>query len=314
MIMTTEIQEAKAQEMSSPNGGSGFNNADSFALIQRQATLLSASTLVPKQFQGAQNLPNCVIALNMAQRIGADPLMVMQNLYVVHGNPSWSAQFLIASFNDCGRFSAIRYEWSGEEGTDSYGCRATAIEKESGMELRGPVITIQTAKKEGWYDKKGSKWQTIPDLMLMYRSAAWLVRTHAPEIAMGLKTVDENEDIGPDVIEVSGASRSEQIANLLTKAEAEPEAPAEVASTDPDANPYIDVEPFEGESANAYVKRINRSIGESADTGYLDYVVLSAGTLEQDGFLVDMQHGALTKAVNDRSEELKRLNEKGRLV
>ena len=37
-----------------------------------------------------------LIAQNMARRMGADLLMVMQNLYVVHGRPGWSAQFLIA--------------------------------------------------------------------------------------------------------------------------------------------------------------------------------------------------------------------------
>jgi hypothetical protein len=171
----------------------GFSNSQSFELVQRAARLLAASTLVPKEY--TQNLPNCVVALNMAQRIGADPLMVMQNLYVVHGRPGWSAQFLIASFNQCGRFSAIRYIWSGTEGKDDWSCQAWAVEKETGEKITGPVISIALAKKEGWDAKNGSKWKTIPQLMLMYRAAAWLVRTHAPEIAMGLQTAEELHDV-----------------------------------------------------------------------------------------------------------------------
>jgi hypothetical protein len=125
----------------------------------------------------------------------ADALMVMQNLYIVHGRPGWSAQFLIATFNQCGRFSALRYEFFGTKGKDDWGCRAWAIEKDTGEKIVGADIDIALAKKEGWYSKSGSKWQSMPQQMLMYRSAAWLVRAYAPEIAMGLPTADELADV-----------------------------------------------------------------------------------------------------------------------
>jgi len=178
--------------------GVGFDSASGFALLQRGASLLSASSLVPKDYQG--NLPNCVIALNMASRMGADPLMVMQNLYVVHGRPGWSAQFLIATFNQNGRFSAIRYEWKGEPGDDAWGCRALAIEKETGEKLAGSWITWKLVKAEKWNERNGSKWLTMPEQMFMYRSAAWFIRAYAPEIAMGLRTAEEHED---DIIDVT---------------------------------------------------------------------------------------------------------------
>jgi hypothetical protein len=171
----------------------GFNTLKGFELLQRGANALSKSTLVPQSFQN--NLANCMIALNMANRLGADELMVMQNLYVVHGRPGWSAQFLIATFNQCGRFSAVRYRYFGTPGTDGYGCQAYATELASGEKIEGPRITIELAKAEGWYGKNGSKWKTMPDLMLMYRAAAWMIRTHAPEISMGLQTAEELNDV-----------------------------------------------------------------------------------------------------------------------
>lgn len=171
----------------------GFDNLQGFELMQRGAKALAASSLIPENFRG--NLPNCMIALELAQRIGASPLLVMQHLYIVHGKPGWSAAFMIASFNQCGRFSAIRYRWSGTEGKEDWGCQAWAKEKATGEEISGPVITIKLAKLEGWYDKNGSKWKTMPQLMLMYRAASWLVRTHAPEISMGLQTVEELGDV-----------------------------------------------------------------------------------------------------------------------
>lgn len=196
--ITTEEMKAKENLPATVEADTraGFGSRIALDIIQRAGRLLATSDMVPKQYQG--NLANCVIALNMAQRIGADPLMVMQNLYMVHGRPSWSSQFLIATFNSCGRFSAIRYEFAGTPGQDDYGCRAYAVEKETGETLYGSFITIELARKEGWYGKSGSKWQTMPQQMLMYRAASWFVRAYAPEIAMGLHTTEELRDAGPD--------------------------------------------------------------------------------------------------------------------
>ena len=171
----------------------GLTDSASFELAQRVAKCFAMSTLVPKDYQN--NLPNCVIALNMASRMGADPLMVIQTLHIVHGRPGWSAQFLIATFNKCGRFSAIRYEFTGQEGSDLWGCRAKATELATGEVLAGTTVTIAMAKKEGWFTKNGSKWQTMPEQMLMYRAASWFVRAYAPEIAMGLQTAEEMRDV-----------------------------------------------------------------------------------------------------------------------
>jgi len=171
----------------------GLIDSMGFELAQRAAKLLASSDLVPKQYQG--NIPNCVIALNMAARVGADPLMVMQNLILIHGRPTWSSQFLIATVNTCGRFSALRYEFFGEEKTDERGCRAWAVEKETNEKLVGTDITIGIAKKEGWFGKNGSKWQSIPQQMLMYRAGSWWCRAYAPELSMGLHTAEEVGDI-----------------------------------------------------------------------------------------------------------------------
>lgn len=181
----------------------GFQSAEGFELLQRQAKMFTHSTLVPQQFQGEQNMGNAIIALEMATRMNASPLMVMQNLYIVYGNPGWSSKFLIATFNQCGRFEAIKYKPTGEKGTDSQGIIAYTREKGSDEIIAGPEVTITLAKQEGWYDKKGSKWKTMPDQMLRYRAAAWLIRTTAPEISMGLQTADEIIDVEGKVIDTA---------------------------------------------------------------------------------------------------------------
>lgn len=179
----------------------GFKSYEGFNLLQRMTKLFNTSTLVPEHFRGEKNFGNCAIALNMAQRLNADPLMVMQNLYVVYGNPGWSSKFMIAMFNQCGRYTSIKYKATGKPGTDTQGIIAYSTEKMTGETIEGPEVTIAIAKKEGWYSKNGSKWQTMPDQMLRYRAAAWLIRTTAPELSMGLQTEDEIVDVTPDPIE-----------------------------------------------------------------------------------------------------------------
>lgn len=211
-----------------------FTPRDEFELAQRKAKLYASSTLVPQDFR--DNVANCLIAMNMARRIGADDLQVMQNLYVVHGKPGWSAQFLIAAFNQSGKFSALRYEWQGKQGDKdgAWGCRAYAIERATGERIEGPWVTWKMVEAEGWSKKSGSKWLTIPDLMFHYRAAAFFIRTHAPEIAMGLQTVEE---IG-DIIDVtpepeSRPSRVESLKEALreqSKEETEQRAAAETPS------------------------------------------------------------------------------------
>lgn len=224
----------------------GFGSSQGFEQLQRAAKLLASSTLVPKEYQG--NLPNCVIALNMANRIGADPLLVMQNLYLVHGRPGWSSQFLIATFNQCGRFSAMRFEFTDEQGKADWGCRAWATEKSTGERIEGSWITMAMAKAEGWVDKPGSKWKTMPQQMLQYRAASFLVRAFAPELSMGLQTTDELQDVGElRTVTVTQTSRAPEMLQQIEQ-ELAGAAPVETRA---DGGPDITAQEIHDAIANA---------------------------------------------------------------
>ena len=168
-----------------------------FETAQRLAKALASSSIVPKDYQN--NIANVLVAMEYAHRLGASVLAVMQNLDVIHGRPALRATFLMGTVNASGRFTPIRYRWQGEPGSDEWGCRAVAKDRETGEECVGPLITIGLAKREGWYNKAGSKWQTIPELMLMYRAGAWWARVYCPELALGLHTTDELEDMAAPV-------------------------------------------------------------------------------------------------------------------
>jgi len=164
-----------------------------FDMLQRQAKMFSASTLVPKEFQG--NIANCAIAINIAKRLGTDPFMTIQNVDVIHGRPSFRATFLIAMVNSSGRFEPLQFKMEGTEGSPDRSCIAWAKSKDDGSILEGPKITLAMAKAEGWSTKSGSKWITMPELMLRYRSAAFFARLYAPDITLGMMTADEAQDV-----------------------------------------------------------------------------------------------------------------------
>jgi hypothetical protein len=171
--------------------GSLFFDIDKFEHAQRVAKVLATSTLVPEHFRN--NLGNCVIALNYADRIKADPFMVLQNMFVVHGKPGIEAKLVIALVNQSGRFEPLQFK----EEADS--CIAYAKEIKSGKVLEGPIVTIAIVKAEGWLDKPGSKWKTMPQIMFRYRAATFFARTYCPEVLLGMQTKEELEDVIVDL-------------------------------------------------------------------------------------------------------------------
>lgn len=192
---TNGTEQTQTYEVATVEQGSSdvFINSQAFEHAQRVAMMLSKSELVPTTFQN--KVQNCMIALEMATRMKASPLMVMQNLYIVHGRPAWSSQFLIATLNASGRFSALRYE--DDPKTDGGRTRAYAKDLKSGEMCYGAWVSMKMAEAEGWASKNGSKWKTMPELMMRYRSAAFFTRQFAPEVSMGFPTTEEVYDIEP---------------------------------------------------------------------------------------------------------------------
>ena len=258
----TTLAQARVAKPAAPVVA-GFFDTDGFALVQRVAKAFSSSGLVPTQYQGENGIANCMIALNMAQRMNADPMMVMQNLYMVHNQPAWSSKFLIATVNACGRYTSLRYEWKNDDKpeSDEYGCRAWAIERETGERLNGIWVTWKMVKAEGWHSKNGSKWKTMPDQMFMYRAASFWVRTNAPELSMGFQTQEEvmdTLDAGQDadgriVVDIESLRTAAQEKKTTRKPDAqdvdmkEPEQKQEQGTPESETKSAKNVDPETGE-------------------------------------------------------------------
>ena len=145
--------------------------------------MFASSSLVPQAYQGKPM--DCTIAVDMANRMGVSPMMVMQNLLFVQGKPQWSGQACTSMIMASEKYKNVHHVYTGERGTDSWGCYLEADKVDTGETVKGAEVTIQMAKDEGWYGKNGSKWKTMPELMLAYRASAFFARVHIPNSPMG---------------------------------------------------------------------------------------------------------------------------------
>lgn len=202
------------------------------------ADVLSRSKIIPDTFQG--NPASVLIALDMSNRMRRNPLEVMQAMYIVHGKPSFSSSFLISLINSCGYYEPLRFRFSGEG--ESRSCVAWTVDKRTGEKVEGPVVSIDMAKAEGWYGKQGSKWKTMPEVMLRYRAASFFSRTYCPDLTGGFHSQEEAMDIAeserPDIGLLSGKDLQSQIVGEIEPAMEAPVQQQHLAPIDP-----IPVEP-----------------------------------------------------------------------
>lgn len=182
-----------------------FSSAENFKNIFDIGKMFASSQLVPQNYQGKPM--DCTIAVDIANRMGVSPMMIMQSLYVVKGKPQFSGQACMSFIRASKEFKNVRPVYTGEKNTDSWGCYIRAEDRNTGEEVKGTEITIAMARAEGWYskpDKYGketSKWQTMPEQMLAYRAAAFFARVYIPNALMGVAVEGEVEDIAkPETI------------------------------------------------------------------------------------------------------------------
>lgn len=200
-----------------------------FNLMQREARLFATSPLIPEHLRKGgpeQAMANCYIALKMARTMGEDALVVLQNIHVVSGKAGFASQYMIARANASGVFKG-RINWR----IDKSNPQNLAVTAFATLADTGDVVEftcdMAMAQAEGW--TKNPKYKTMPEVMLRYRSAAFLIRFYAPDVMLGYQTAEEVEDV---VVAAAPASAPLSAAMLLEQA-----APAEEAVVEDVAQP-----------------------------------------------------------------------------
>lgn len=170
-----------------------WNDAELMNMSFRTAQIIAGTSIIPQQYRGKPG--DCLIAIDMANRMGISPIMVMQSSQVVQGNFTWRGTACRALIDGCGKFKNSRYVMVGKANTDTWGCRLVATRTRTGEVVSGPTVTMKMALDEGWVHKNGSKWKTMPELMMRYRAASFFAKTECPEVLMGFQTAEEQMDI-----------------------------------------------------------------------------------------------------------------------
>lgn len=263
----TTLGKAQADTPREERVVAGFETMQGFELLQRQGKMLSQCSMLPANFKN--NIPDCAIALEMSARMGyaVSPLLILQSIVTVHGKPTFEAKFVIGLLKSRCGYRRFDYEMSGKVGDagevrrtprigrdgkpvldkngnpifdneiirDGRTCLAYAIDRD-GNRIEGVPISMAMAKVEGWYDKNGSKWQTMPELMLRYRAATFFKNIHCPEITMGFRTSDEAIDIDPEV-EIIDEAKPKQKLFKAKKTTEKAEEPAQDETVAEPENP-----------------------------------------------------------------------------
>jgi len=283
-------------------------NVEAFNQACTVAKILAASTMIPAHFKN--NIGNCIIALNYAARTGVDPFMVMQKMYVINGKPAIETQLQVALFNASGKFTPLRYKLTGEG--DKRQCVAIATDKRTGEEIEGPVVSLEMAKLEKW----GCKWETLPELMLRYRSATFFIRLYSPETTLGLYTKDEMEDIQKHKPEPQKPARKqsplksvEQAKKLIPKATTE--KPAIETTAKPVDPPKAEVKPEPVKEVKPVAEvKADEAIPEEAAEVTLDMFLEWLAAIGMNTGAIRVYKARISSNVTSIEESINKIKEK----
>ena len=159
--------------------------SDPLAIAWRHATGYAQSAMVPAHFQN--NVQDCFVVVQLALELGIAPLTALQNVFMIGGRPSYTAKFAVALANRAKVFAGpIR--WKIEKGEKKEDLEVTAYAPLYDGDTAEVTLSYRTAMAEGWTRNK--KYSTIPEQMLRWRSAKWLIDLHCPEILLGFDVVE----------------------------------------------------------------------------------------------------------------------------
>lgn len=147
---------------------------------------LAQSSMIPKAFVGKPH--DCFSAIQYGRRFGFDPMTSLQNMHVINGSPSFSAQAvmgIVLKYADC----PPRIEYTEDKGIPIT-CTVTYTRK--GVEY-SESFGLEDAKKANIINNVG--WKNYPKNMMTWRAAVFAARKAFPDVLAGVYTDDELKDM-----------------------------------------------------------------------------------------------------------------------
>jgi hypothetical protein len=110
---------------------------------------------------------------------------------MIGGRPAYTAKFAVALANRAKVFAGpIR--WKINKGEKKEDLEVTAYAPLNDGDIAEVTLSWKIAAAEGWTRNK--KYSTIPEQMLRWRSAKWLIDLHCPEILLGFDVGYDEEN------------------------------------------------------------------------------------------------------------------------
>ncbi|MBM6588809.1 recombinase RecT [Brevibacterium sp. RIT 803] len=149
---------------------------------QQYAELLAQASLLPKQYQ--RNPANVLLAMELGQSLSIPPIQAINEVHVIEGKPSASANLIGGLVRRAGHVLRIRVD------REAMAATAQIIRNDDPDYTFEVTWTMDDAKRAGSTNK--DNWKKYPIAMLKARAITEVAREACPEALMGISyTPDE---------------------------------------------------------------------------------------------------------------------------
>ena len=167
------------------------------ANMQRMAeTMASARITIPKHLAGSPG--DCLAIVMQAAQWQMNPFAVAQKTHIVNGALGYEAQLVNAVVSSSPLLaSRISYEWEGDwTGVNGKADKSDARAVLVSATLRGEVRprTLRVSMAQVGEVRNSPLWVSDPRQQLAYLATKRWARLHAPDVMLGVYTVDELEE------------------------------------------------------------------------------------------------------------------------
>ena len=158
-----------------------------FEAKYRMAQTLCQSGLIPSGL----NTPEKVsVALQWGHELGLTPMVAVNNVAVINGKPTLSADIMSAVVKRSPEYGGIEWKELSETKAE---CVITRILSNGEKESITSSFTIEDAQKAGLTGK--DVWRKYPKRMLKHRCLSYGLKDMFPDLLAGLYTPEEMESV-----------------------------------------------------------------------------------------------------------------------
>lgn len=272
----TKFDAGMLKGIETVEGGAGAPRAlfqpQSLGEAMEIAKLMAAGNFVPPHLRGKSG--DCLAVVMQAARWGLDPFAVGNKTYFVNDRMAYEAQLVIAVLNTSGVLRG-RLEFDWEQTDTDLICTVGGTLK---ADSRPKAISQEFSKVKV---KNSPLWQSSPRQQLGYYTARMWARLYAPEVLLGVYTVDEVQEMGADnARDVTPAAPTRRRLRKAVEAESPSINTIEVEAQPIDHDPATG-EVIEEESEEENARRLDAET-EAAQSGLADTVPTEPEYTERD--------------------------------